>query len=145
MALLLAFWPRGEFCSVNELVQQFGRSFSDHEVEASVWKLAGDAAAAGRLLVDLTEVELSLSTPLALLDLDLPPILPDPLPSLLESVNEESVLRSLARTSDPSPVIQSPLGATFDDSVLEPEVRGTPLCWPRNHGSFAGQRDRYLL
>jgi hypothetical protein len=123
-ATLLAYWPKGEFCSVNELVQRFGSRWSDYEVEAAVWKLVGDAAAQGRLLVDLTEVELSLTTPLALLDLDLPPILPDPLPCSLESVNEESVPDSLALVDDiPSVIQSSPLGATFDDSVLEPEVR----------------------
>jgi hypothetical protein len=38
------------------------------------------------LLVDLAEVELSLSTPLALLEPESVPILPDPLPSSLEAV-----------------------------------------------------------
>ncbi len=122
---LLACWPRGEFCSVNELVQRFGRSFSDHEVEAAVWKLAGDAAAQGRFLVDLTEVELSLTTPLALLDLELPPILPDPLPSSLEGADEENAAgHGATKAHDASLIVQaSPLGATFDDSVLEPQVR----------------------
>jgi hypothetical protein len=121
-ATALAYWPRGEFCSVNELVQKFGRSFSDYQVEAAVWKLAGEAAAQGRLLVDLTEVKLSLTTPPALLDLELPLILPDPLPSSVESVNEESVSGSFAPIDDPSAVIpSSSLGTTFDDSLLEPE------------------------
>ena len=69
---------------MNELVQLFGRRWSDAEVEAAVWKLAGDAAAEGRLLVDLTEVMLDRETPLSLLDPDHLPILPDPLPSILE-------------------------------------------------------------
>jgi hypothetical protein len=69
---LLAYWPRGEFRNVNEFVQRFGSRWSDYEVEAAVWKLVGDAAAEGRLLGDLAEVELSLTTPLALLDLELP-------------------------------------------------------------------------
>lgn len=122
---LLAHWPGGEFCSVNELVQRFGSRWSDHEVEAAVWKLVGDAAAQGRLLVDLTEVELSLSTPLALLNLELPPILPDPLPSSLEAVDGESAAGHGAAEAHNAPLViqASPLGATFDDSVLEPEVR----------------------
>ncbi len=120
---LLAYWPRGEFCSVNELVQRFGSHWSDHEVEAAVWKLVGDAAQ-GRLLVDLTEVELSLTIPLALLDLDLPPILTDPLPSSLEAVDGESIAGSFALENEASLVVQgSPRGSTFDDSVLDPEVR----------------------
>jgi len=123
-ASLLAYWPRGEFCSVNELVQRWGRNFSDQEVEAAVWKLVGDAAAQGQLLVDVTEVELSLATPLALLDLELPPILPDPLPSSLEAVDGESIAGSFALENEASLVVQgSPRGSTFDDSVLEPEVR----------------------
>lgn len=123
-ATLLASWPRGEFCSVNEFVQRFGGRWSDYEVEAAAWKLAGDALAQGRLLVDLTEVELSLTTPLALLDLELPPILPDPLPSSLEMVSEEMISGLLVQSEDTPPTIQSsPLGATFDASILEPEVR----------------------
>jgi hypothetical protein len=59
--------------SVNEWVQREGGHWSDAEVEAAVWKLAGDAAAQGRLLVDLTAIELSQSTPLAFLEPGLPP------------------------------------------------------------------------
>jgi transposase len=84
-AALLADWAYGDLHSVGEWVRRFGRHWSDAEVEAAVWKLAADAAAAGRLLVDLTEVELSLATPLAFLDPTIPPILPDPLPSELET------------------------------------------------------------
>lgn len=123
-AALLAYWPRGESCSVNELMQRFGSSWSDREVEAAVWKLVGDAAAEGRLLVDLTEVELSLTTPLALLDLELPPILPDPLPSSLEVVDEEIAPVPLVLANGAPLVMQaSSLEGTFDDSTLEPEVR----------------------
>src|SRR5439155_23823019 len=90
VATLLAHWPWGETYSVNELVSRFGRNFSDQEVEAAVWKLVAEAAAEGRLLVDLTEVELSRSTELALLDPNLPPILPDPLPQALEPAEDAS-------------------------------------------------------
>jgi len=83
-AALLAFWHWGYMHSVDELVRRFGSRWSDMEVEAAVWKLVGDQAAQGRLLVNLTEVELSRFTPLALLDPGAPPLLPDPLPSSLE-------------------------------------------------------------
>jgi hypothetical protein len=46
-ATLLASWPWGEMVSVSEFVQRFGSHWSDAEVEAAVWKLAGDAASAG--------------------------------------------------------------------------------------------------
>ena len=64
---LLQVWPSGDLRSVHELVRCLGPHWSSAEVEAAIWKLAGDAAAEGRLLVDLTEVELSHETPLALL------------------------------------------------------------------------------
>ena len=101
--------------SVSEFVQRFGSHWSDAEVEAAVWKLAGDAAAAGRLLVDLSEVELSLSTPLALLDPDAPPILPDSLPSSLAKEH----------TNDSYPHLQD----EEDDTPLEIQVSflGRPL------------------
>ena len=56
---LLADFAWREMSTVHELVQRFGSRWSETEVEAAVWKLVGEAAAEGRLLVDLTEVELS--------------------------------------------------------------------------------------
>src|SRR2546430_1458503 len=44
---LLRAWPSGDFRSVNELVRCLGPHWSSAEVEAAVWKLAGDAAAEG--------------------------------------------------------------------------------------------------
>ena len=82
---LLALWSDGETRCVNEFLHLLGRHWSLAEVEAAVWKMVGDAAAEGRLLVDLTEVELSRSTPLALLAPGATPILPYPLPSTLEA------------------------------------------------------------
>jgi hypothetical protein len=84
-AVLLANWPCGDMRTVNELVHLFGSRWSEVEVEATVWKMVGDATAEGRLLVDLTGVELSLSTPLALLEPGPVPILPDPFPSTLQA------------------------------------------------------------
>jgi hypothetical protein len=124
--VLLANWPWGHFRSVKEFVKLLSGQWSEDEVEAAVWKIVGDATAEGRLLVDLTEVELSLSTPLALLDPESPPILPDPLPSSLEEVEQEDGERS------PSPDDESdnPLeigsvipGPTIDTSDLEEKER----------------------
>ncbi len=96
----------------------FGRRWSNQEVEATVWKLVADAVAEGRLLVDLAEVELSLSTPLALLDPSAPPILPDPLPSQLEQAADE-----LSAAHEDQEVALAPQGVisgpTFDASTLE--------------------------
>lgn len=58
---------------------------------------SGDAPVEDRLLVDLTDVELSLSTPLALLGPNSPPILPDP--PFLCLRNLSSLLRGTAAIS----------------------------------------------
>jgi Mu transposase-like protein len=120
-ATLLAHWPFGDLRTINEFLQCFGSRWSEAEVEAAVWKLVGDAAAAGRLLVDLTEVDLSRTTPLALLDPSAPPILPDPLPSSLEAPeNGHEEIRSQEQEVDGLILdVQVVIpGPTFDASVL---------------------------
>lgn len=118
--VVLAHWTWGNLSSVNELVQLFGRRWSDAEVEAAVWKLAGDAAAEGQLLVDLTSVLLDRETPLSLLDPSDPPILPDLLPSTLEQDDQSSELPMEHSSEEPAPVGAEPLsGPTFDASTLE--------------------------
>jgi transposase len=113
---LLREWPYGQMQSVNDWVRRFGPHWSDAEVEATVWKLAGDAAAEGRLLVDLCEVELSHATPLAFLQRELPPLLPDPLPNVLEERREDTTFQGEDLVLDLG--ISLP-GPTFDASVLE--------------------------
>ncbi len=119
-ATLLERWPWGEPYSVNELVRLFGSRWSEYEVEATVWKLVGDAAAPGHLLVDLSEVVLDRSTPLALLEPSAPPILPDPLPSQLEqaaeAMDDEERDGSAVETLALEAIIPGP---TFDASSLE--------------------------
>lgn len=121
-AAMLNQWPWGDFRTIQEMVQLFGRHWSGPEVEAAVWKLLGDAEASGRLLIDLTEVELDLDTPLALLSPESPPILPDPLPSELpEGAANHGMVPSFSDKEDV--LVFSPLeaipGPTFDASVLE--------------------------
>ncbi len=115
---LLAHWPYGDIHTVHELVQRFGRNFSEAEVEAAVWKLVGDAAAEGRLLVDLSEVELSQETPLAFLDPHAPPILPDSLPSSLEAADPDPLPRDEKEEDEVLDLRDGIPGPTFDASVL---------------------------
>ena len=119
-AALLAHWTYGDMRCVSELVQRFGSHWSEAEVEAAVWKLVGDAAACGGLLVDLAEVELSRATLLALLAPGTPPILPDPLPcELLGPVEGDA---SFPREAEDEDLVLDPhlgiTGPTFDASTL---------------------------
>src|SRR5260370_30968604 len=121
-ATLLEYWQYGEGHRVNELNSLFGSRWYDSEVEAAVWKLAGDSLAEGHLLVDLTTVELSPLTPLILLGPDANPILPDPLPDeLIVEEEERGDLAFPCDEGDNAHVIQPGLipGPTFDASVLK--------------------------
>ena len=111
-------WPAGEAACVQEVVERLGERWSPTEREAAVWKVVADSAAQGHLLVDLPSVSLSRLTPLICLASDVPPILPDPLPSELgESV---TVLPEEALEEGDKPVN---LSSTFDDSTLAAPVR----------------------
>jgi transposase len=116
---LLRAWPYSDMSCVSEFVQRFGSHWSEAEVEAAVWKLVGDAAAEGRLLVDLAEVELSRSTGLALLAPGTSPILPDSLPSELMLVEGDPSFPQETEAEDLALDPQSGItGPTFDASVL---------------------------
>src|SRR6266550_3301081 len=82
---LQVVWPWGEAATIQEVVERLGERWSPAEKEAAVWKRCADAAACGHLLVDLANTQLTRRTPLICLSPDSPPILPDPLPSDLES------------------------------------------------------------
>ncbi len=122
---LQVIWSWGEAACVQEVIERLGERWPQAEKEAAVWKRCADAAACGHLLVDLANVQLSKLTPLICLPPDSPPILPDPLPSHLESGE--------MRTSPPSSSAGSEAGeedqragllSTFDASVLDEEQRG---------------------
>lgn len=84
----------------------------------------GDAAAEGRLLVNLTEVELSLSAPLALLDPAEPPILPDPLPSSMEAEEQDEHPPPASDGNDVPLEVGSVIpGPTIDTSEMEEEEK----------------------
>jgi transposase len=121
-AALLANWPWGDFRTVRDFLRILGGQWSEERIEAAVWKTVGDAAAEGRLLVDLTEHELTNSTLLALLEPGAPPILPDPLPSSLEQAEQRDDER--APLTDESNHLSLQLqdgipGPTFDASSLK--------------------------
>ncbi len=73
-------WPWGEVASVEEVESRLAHQWPAHLVEAAIWKVVGDGAAAGHLLVDLEQHTLDRILPLALLPPDAPPLAPDPLP-----------------------------------------------------------------
>jgi transposase len=121
---LQVVWPWGEAACVQEVVERLGERWSPAEKEAAVWKRCADAAACGHLLVDLAHVQLTRLTPLICLSPSSPPILPDPLPSVLESNDIQDESRSheagFAEQQDEKPT--DPL-STFDDSLLDEEQR----------------------
>src|SRR5437667_8951844 len=86
MRLSLYFVP-----FILEGLERLGERWSSAEKEAAAWKRCADAAACGHLLVDLTNIQLTRFTPLICLPPDSPPILPDPLPSHLESLDHSDV------------------------------------------------------
>jgi hypothetical protein len=91
---LQVVWPWGEAACVQEVVERLGERWAPAEKEAAVWKRCADAAASGHLLVDLANVQLIRLTPLICLPPDAPPVLPDPLPSELESRDRQVEPRS---------------------------------------------------
>ena len=122
---LQVVWPAGEAACVQEVVERLGERWSPTEKEAAAWKRCADAAACGHLLVDLANVQLTRLTPLICLSPDSPPILPDPLPSELESsdLQAESLSHSVdfEEEKDGKP---TDLLSTFDDSFLDDEQKG---------------------
>src|SRR5947209_869626 len=60
-------WPWGEMASVEEIVSRFGQRWPVALVEAAIWKVVGDSAAAGHLLIDLERFTLDRKLPLGLL------------------------------------------------------------------------------
>ena len=122
---LQVIWPWGEAACVQEVVERLGERWPPAEKEAAVWKRCADAAARGHLLVDLANVQLSRLTPLICLSPDSPPILPDPLPSHLESSNMLAESPSISANSKADADDQhADLLSTFDASILDEEQRG---------------------
>ncbi len=110
-------WPTGDVASVKEIESRLAGRWPANLVEAAVWKLVGDSAAAGHLLVDLKQHTLSRQLDLVLLPPEAPPLVPDPLPDMLvlEPPGMPPAL-SLA----PTPPLPGP---TFDASTLDEQRR----------------------
>jgi transposase len=112
-----AIWPFGEVASVEEIVRRLAQAWPANLVEATIWKLVSDAAAAGHLLVDLEQHTLSRHLPLALLPPNAAPIVPPALPDTLLSEPATPAPATVTEVSAPG------LGTAFDASTLDEEKR----------------------
>ena len=92
-----ALWPWGEVASVAEVASRLAHRWPATLVEAALWKVVADAAAAGQLLVDLERHTLDRQLPLALRPPAAPPLVPAPLP--------DTLLSGLAAASVPEPTV----------------------------------------
>ncbi|GAC1393206.1 MAG: hypothetical protein NVSMB38_20300 [Ktedonobacteraceae bacterium] len=92
-AVLLEVWPWGEMAEVAEVAGRLSHQFPVDLVEAAIWKVVGDSAAQGHLLVDLEQFTLSRTLPLGLLPPDAPPIEPS---SLLDTLLPEPDVPSIS-------------------------------------------------
>jgi hypothetical protein len=111
-------WPAGDVASVEEIESRLAGHWPESLVEAAIWKLVGDSAAAGHLLVDLEKQTLDRQLSLALLPPDAPPLIPDPLPDTL--VPEPEVVPPAAISLEASRPLPGP---TFDASTLDAKRR----------------------
>jgi hypothetical protein len=105
-------WPWGEMAEVAEVASRLSHQFPADLVEAAIWKVVGDSAAQGHLLVDLEQFTLSRTLPLGLLPPDAPPLVPSPLPDTLLPEPEAMQPAIPLQTSQFVP------GPTFDASRL---------------------------
>src|SRR5947208_15512769 len=116
-AAVHAVWPWGEVAAVCEVASRLEQTFPAHLVEAAIWKVVGDSAAQGHLLVDLEQFTLDRTLPLALLPPDAPSLVPDPLPDTLEPLPDTQPKISIS--CNPSALVPGPI---FDASTLpEPQ------------------------
>ncbi len=116
-AVLPEVWPWGEMAEVAEVAARLSHQFPVDLVEATIWKVVGEAAAQGHLLVDLEQFTLSRHLPLGRLAPAAPPLLPSPLPDTL--LPEPEAIQPAV------PLQTAPLipGPTFDASTLPEPVR----------------------
>src|SRR5260221_4083245 len=111
-------WPWGEVASVEEVEQRLAERWPLPLVEATIWKIAADAAARGHLLVDLQQQTIDRQLPLALLPPEAAALPFDPFPDTL--VVEEKIVSATPILSEPNTPIAGP---TFDASTLPEKQR----------------------
>ena len=117
-------WPWGEVASIEEIESRLVGRWPATLVEAALWKVVGDSAAAGHLLVDLERHTLDRQLPLALLPLDAAALSPPPLPDTLQP--PAPVMEEAAAVPAQSAKIAGP---TVDASALPAQIREQ---FPRN-------------
>jgi hypothetical protein len=108
-AALQEVWPWGEMAPISEVTSRLEHQFPANLVEAAIWKVVGDSAAQGHLLVDLEQFTLDRALPLALLPPDAPPLVPDSLPDMLlpEPVQEVVTISSESTQLVPGPTFDA--------------------------------------
>lgn len=111
-------WPWGEVASVEEVESCLAQRWPAPLVEAAVWKIVADSAAAGHLLVDLERHTLDRTLPLALLPPDAAALAPPPLPDTLEAL--APVVEEATALPEPRAKVQGP---TIDASTLPEKQR----------------------
>ena len=111
-------WPWGEVASVEEVESRLAQRWPANLVEAAIWKVVGDSAAAGHLLVDLERHTLDRKLPLALLPPDAAPLVPDSLPDTL--LANAPVVEEATALPEPRAKVQGP---TVDASALPEKQR----------------------
>ena len=110
-------WPWGEVASIEEVESRLAGRWPATLVEAAIWKLVGDSAAAGHLLVDLERHTLNRTLPLALLPPAAAALQPLPLPDTL-LLEPEGMARAVPLASG-----TPGLCPTVDASALPEQIR----------------------
>ena len=110
-------WPWGEVASIEEVESRLAGRWPATLVEAAIWKLVGDSAAAGHLLVDLERHTLNRTLPLALLPPAAAALQPLPLPDTL-LLEPEGMARAVPLASG-----TPGLCPTVDASALPAQLR----------------------
>ncbi len=116
-AALQEVWPWGEVASVEEVESRLAGQWPANLIEAAIWKVVGEAAAQGHLLLDLEQFTLSRTLPLALLHPSAPVLVPSPLPDTL--LTEPDTQPKASISHEMTALVPGP---TFDASTLpEPQ------------------------